>query len=73
MNKGWQVEAKNMLEAGGSKPAALYTWVYRVVGYAKGVELREYLAGTAGRIRVRDVRAVADALNEYSLTTGEGR
>ncbi len=50
------------------KPEALFTWVYRVL---RG--RREYLAGTAGRIKVGDARAVADALNEYSLTMGEGK
>ncbi len=55
-------------------PEALYTWIYRVLGIdRKGVEQRQYIAGTAGRIRLSDAGFVVDALNEYSLTIGEGR
>ncbi len=49
-------------------PEALYTWIYRLIG-----KQREYIAGTAGRIRISDAGFVVDALNEYSLTIGEGK
>lgn len=45
-----------------------YTWVYCEDG-----ENREYIAGSAGRIKISDARMLADALNEYSLCAGECR
>jgi hypothetical protein len=69
----WMVERERGYGASGGRPAALYTWVYRVLRTVRGVERREYLAGTAGRIKASEAQSVADALNEWSLTTGEGR
>jgi hypothetical protein len=48
------------------KPDDRYTWVY-------SIGTGEYLAGTAGRIRVGLAESVCDALNEFSLCCGEGR
>jgi hypothetical protein len=58
--------AEWLLEPG--KPDDKFTWVYRLSG-----EDRVYISGTAGRIRVGDARFMADAMNEYSLCTGESR
>ncbi len=74
----WMVETHNAGYATNAKGEMVLTqpkfaWIYRVLRVIKGAEQREYLAGTAGRIHVCHAQSVADAMNEWSLTTGEGR
>lgn len=57
---GWKAEEV--------KPADIFTWVYRDTETG-----REYIAGTAGRIRVADAQCLVEAMNEYQSCVGEMR
>jgi hypothetical protein len=48
--------------------SALYTWIFSIKN-----GINEYIAGTAGRIKISDAQFVRDALNEYSLCMGESK
>jgi hypothetical protein len=51
------------------KPTDMFTWIYRLDERGE----KQYLAGTAGRIRVAEAQLAVAALNEFSLCVGECR
>lgn len=61
-------EFNKMYEAESAKPDDKFTFVY-----CERDGQRDYVAGSAGRIRIADARFMVDAMNEYSLCIGEGK